>query len=69
MSKNEKGNPWPRDMFCGVGEKIEKSRKGIFKPTERICILDEYGLQLSSKNANLETFILTTALNVTSLQK
>ena len=55
--------------FCRVGEKTEIAGKGIFRPLVRVCVLDEYKLQLAFKNANLETFILTTVSNCSNLQK
>jgi hypothetical protein len=39
-----------------VGKKLGKIQKGVFKPLERVCILDEVGVQPMPKNAKFETF-------------
>jgi hypothetical protein len=41
----------------GVGKKPGKMQKGVFKPLERVCFLDEIRGQLMPKNAKFETFL------------
>jgi hypothetical protein len=53
----------------GVGKKSGKSGKGIFKPLERVCILDDSGVQPREKNAKFETFDFGFFSKQVSLQK
>ena len=53
----------------GVGKKSGKTGKGIFKPLERVCILDDSGVQPREKNAKFETFPFAFSFTMGSLQK
>lgn len=47
-----------KQQWCktGVGKKFGKAVKGVFKPCERVCILDGSGVQLTEKNTKFKTF-------------
>ncbi len=53
----------------GVGKKTGKTGKGVFKPLERVCILDDSRVQPREKNAKFETFPFAFLFIMVSLQK
>ena len=69
MEKKEHRGETVGGEKSGVGKKSGKSGKGIFKPLERVCILDDSRVQPREKNAKFETFPFTFLLLPTSLQK
>lgn len=46
-----------RRKKSGVGKKPGIIEKGVFKPLERVCFMDEIRGQLMPKNAKFETFL------------
>lgn len=69
MEKKEHRGETVGGEKSGVGKKSGKSGKGIFKPLERVCILDDSRVQPREKNAKFETFPFALLLLLTSLQK
>jgi len=51
------------------GRNLGKRGRGVFKPSERVCALNELGGQLGEKNAKFETFAFTFLLKVPKLHR
>jgi hypothetical protein len=52
-----------------VGKKFGKNEKGVFKPFERVCLLDDSEGQPKPKNAKYETFAFAFLTNSEDLHK
>jgi hypothetical protein len=52
-----------------VGKKFGKNEKGVFRPFERVCFLDDSEGQPKPKNAKFETFAFAFLTNSEDLHK